>query len=77
MHINRSGRPLPYSREQLFDLAADIESYPAFLRGWQSARIIERRGSMLRVKQTLGIGTLNLTFETAAMLQRPHRIAVT
>ena len=77
MHITRSGRPLPYSHEQLFDLAADIESYPRFLRGWKAARILSRQGSTLRVQQTLGIGALHLTFETTATLLRPQRIDVT
>jgi len=77
MHIEKSGRPLPYSREQLFDLAADIERYPQFLRGWQSAHILQRAGNSLQVEQTVGIGALQLTFKTAAVLQRPERIDVT
>ena len=41
---------LPYSCEQLFDMVADIESYPAFLSGWVVARIIEQTGNYLRVR---------------------------
>jgi coenzyme Q-binding protein COQ10 len=77
MHITRSGRPLPYRREQLFDLAADIESYPQFLRGWKAARIVGRDADRLRVEQMLGIGALHLKFETTATLLRPQRIDVT
>lgn len=36
-------RCLPYSPEQLFDLVADVERYPEFLRWWISARVWRRR----------------------------------
>ncbi len=38
--ILREARQLPFAAEQLFGIAADIERYPDFLRGWISARII-------------------------------------
>jgi coenzyme Q-binding protein COQ10 len=77
MRIEKSGQPLPYSREQLFDLASDIERYPQFLRGWQSARILQHEGTTLQVQQSVGIGALQLTFRTTAVLQRPERIEIT
>jgi len=76
MKIEKCGRTLPYSREQLFDLAADIERYPEFLRGWTSARITGRRDNRLQVSQAMGFGPLQLRFDTTALLHRPEHIDV-
>ena len=70
-------RVLPYSREQVFDVAADIERYPQFLPGWVSAHIRVREGNTWQVEQSLGLGPLNARFTSRAVLQRPERIEVT
>ena len=46
-------RSLPYSAEQMFDLAADVERYPEFLRWWITARIRQRRGEIFYTDQVL------------------------
>jgi coenzyme Q-binding protein COQ10 len=38
---------LPYTPKELFDLVADIESYPTFLPWCSGARIIEREGDVV------------------------------
>lgn len=68
--------PLPYDTGQLFDLAADIESYPRFLPGWVSARIVERDGNRLRVAQQLGLPLFSDTFMSTAQLDRPRSVHV-
>lgn len=43
MTTHSETRTLPYSADQMFDLVADIESYPAFLPWTAAARIKSRR----------------------------------
>lgn len=75
--IERFGRALPFSREQMFDIAADIERYPDFLKGWISARITQRHANILQVDQEVGFGPVHLRFAATAVMQRPERLDVT
>jgi coenzyme Q-binding protein COQ10 len=77
MVIEKVGRVLPFSREQVFDLAADIERYPDFLRGWITARIRKRESNICYVDQVLGLGPVRVQFASKAVLCRPERIDVT
>ena len=76
MSTHSASRTLPYSCEQLFDLAADVESYPEYLPGWVGAKILERNGNRLRVEQQLGLKLLPLPFVTTAVLDRPQKISI-
>ena len=76
MPAHSASRTLPYSCEQLFDLAADVESYPEYLPGWVSARTLECTGNRLRVEQQLGLKLLTLPFVTTAVLDRPRMIRI-
>jgi coenzyme Q-binding protein COQ10 len=75
--IERFGRALPFSREQTFDIAADIERYPDFLKGWISARITHRHANIIQVDQEVGFGPVHLRFAATAVMQRPERLDVT
>ncbi len=75
--IEKAGGTLPFSCEQVFDLAADIERYPEFLTWWISARIQKRESNVCYVEQVLGFGPIRLQFASAAVLHRPERIDVT
>jgi coenzyme Q-binding protein COQ10 len=77
MRIERVSRLLPFSCEQVFDLAADIERYPEFVPGWISARIVKREANILHVEQLLGVGPARVQFSSRAVLHRPDRIDVT
>jgi len=77
MVIEKVGQLLPFTREQVFDLAADIERYPDFLRGWVKARIRNRESDTFYVDQVVGFGPLRVEFSSKAVLQRPERIDVT
>lgn len=70
-------RDLPYTCEQLFDLAADVERYPDFLPGWTDASIVARDGDTLSVTQQIGFGPLQCQLLSKAVLTRPHRIQIT
>lgn len=75
--INESGGILPYTCEQAFDLAADIERYPEFMTGWISARLLRRECNVCYVDQVVGLGPVRLQFTSKAVLHRPERIDVT
>jgi coenzyme Q-binding protein COQ10 len=75
--IEKVGRTLPFSCEQVFDLAADIERYPEFLKGWISVRIKKQESNICYVEQVLGLGPVRLQFASRAVLRRPERIDVT
>lgn len=70
-------RDLSYAREQLFDLAADVERYPEFLPGWIAVRILHRDGDVYHTEQVLGVGTFRQRFRSKTFLQKPEYIIVT
>jgi len=70
-------RLLPYRCEQLFELAADVERYPEYLRWWHAARINRREANVYYADQTLGLGPIRARFGSKAVLHRPERIDVT
>jgi coenzyme Q-binding protein COQ10 len=74
--IRKTSGELPFTCEQAFDLAADIESYPGFLPGWISARIQKRESNVCWVDQVVGFGPVQLPFSSQATLHRPDRIDV-
>ncbi len=67
---------LPYTPPQVFDLVADIESYPRFLPHCASARITRRSGNKLSVEQVVNVKMLRLKFSTRAVLDPPVGIHV-
>lgn len=67
---------LPYTVEQMFDLAADIERYPEFLPQWSQARILRQENDVLHVEQELDIGIHRLRFQSRAVLHRPVRLHI-
>jgi coenzyme Q-binding protein COQ10 len=76
MLIEKTGRVLPFTPEQVFDLAADIERYPDFLPWWISASVQRREANTCYVEQVLGRGPLRVQFASTAVLQRPRRIDI-
>jgi len=67
---------LPYSREQLFDLVADIERYPEFLPWCVGARIRERNGNEILGDLLIGYKMVRERFTSRVVLDRPDRIDV-
>lgn len=70
-------RSMPYAPEQLFDLAADVERYPEFLRWWITAQVRKREANIYYTDQVLGLGPIRVGFATTTVLHRPERIDVT
>ncbi len=77
MRVERQLHGLGHPQEQLYDLAADVESYPSFLRGWHSARVVSRTATSIVAEQSLGLGPVTLSFRTLATLVRPRTIDIT
>jgi coenzyme Q-binding protein COQ10 len=77
MSIQRRERLLPYTCEQLFNLAADVELYPEYLPWWMAARIRRREANSYYTEQVLGLGPIRVSFGSRTVLQPPTRIDVT
>lgn len=67
---------LPYSAQQMFDLAADIEHYPDFLPHWLHAEIRHRGHDTLEVRQELDLGIQRIRFDSRATLDRPAHLHI-
>jgi coenzyme Q-binding protein COQ10 len=67
---------LPYTREQLFDLVADIERYPEFLPWCVGARIRERHENEILGDLLIGYKMVRERFTSRVVLHRPDRIDV-
>lgn len=68
---------LPFSPEQLFDLAADVEQYPDYLPWWIAARVVKHEGRAYYTDQIVAFGLIRRRFTTKTILWRPERIDVT
>jgi coenzyme Q-binding protein COQ10 len=67
---------LRYATPQLFDLVADVESYPQFMPWVAAATISRRQDRTIWVEMTIGAGPLCKRFSTVGVLDRPSRIDV-
>ncbi len=67
---------LPYTREQLFDLVADIERYPEFLPWCVGARIRERNDNEILGDLLIGYKMVRERFTSRVVLSWPDRIDV-
>lgn len=62
--------------EPLFDLIADIESYPHFVPGWRAAKILRRTQNHVVVRQTVSLAGMKVSFVSEAEVSRPHRLGI-
>ena len=62
-------RHLPYSSQQLYDLVADVESYPKFLPWCVAARNREKRGDVLISELVIGFKMLRERFTSQVTLK--------
>jgi coenzyme Q-binding protein COQ10 len=69
-------RRLPYTPEQMFDLVADVGSYPQFLPWVIGARIRSKGERLLVADLVVGFKMLRETFTSRVTLDRPNRIHV-
>lgn len=76
MPHHRETRILPYRPDQLFDLVADIESYPAFLPWCMAARIRRRDGNVLLADLVIGFRMIKERYTSRVTLSPKRRIDV-
>ena len=76
MPIYEAHRALPYTAQQLFELAADVERYPEFLPWWIAARVRRREGDVYHTDQIIGFSVFRARFSSKTTLRRPDRIEV-
>ena len=69
-------RFLPYTPEQLFDLVADISSYPQFLPWVVGTRIRSREGNAVVADMIVGFKMIRETFTSRVTLDRPRQVHV-
>lgn len=67
---------MPYAPDLVFDMVADVERYPEFLKEYRAVRIRSRAAETLHVDQVIGFAALELTLTAVARLQRPECIIV-
>lgn len=60
------------NKNLLFDLVADIESYPQFLPATLDAKILSQEGEHLTASLTIGYGPLQETFISDVFLDRAN-----
>src|ERR1700712_885868 len=67
---------VPYTPEQLFELVADVGSYPRFLPWCVASRIRTRTETELVADLTIGFGPFRESFTSRVTLDRPGKIMV-
>ncbi|MFZ0257792.1 MAG: type II toxin-antitoxin system RatA family toxin [Gammaproteobacteria bacterium] len=70
-------RILPYSSESIFNLIADVESYPEFVPFWHHAKIWQRSGNVYYTDQEIGIGPVRERFQSKTVLLPFAEIQIT
>ena len=69
-------RHLPYSPDQLFDLVADVKSYPLFLPWVAAVRVRSDSESEMVADLVVGFRALKETFTSKVRKRRPREIAI-
>jgi len=70
--IHAEQKILPYTREQMFDLVADVGRYPEFLPWCVAARIRSRDETFLIADLIIGFKGLQEHFTSRVSLDRPN-----
>jgi|SRR5579871_1328618 len=76
MPTHAERRVLPYTREQLFDLVADVERYPEFLPWCLAAKVRRREGRVIHADLVIGFRMMRERFTSRVELTPPDRIDV-
>lgn len=61
---------VPYSAHEMFELVADIPSYPKFLPWCGGARIVSAQGDEVIAAIDIAYGSVHKTFSTRNLMQR-------
>ena len=69
-------RHFPYAPEQLFDLVADVKSYPQFLPWVAAVRVRSASETAMVADLVVGFRALKETFTSKVYKRRPHEIEI-
>lgn len=69
-------KKLPYSAEQMFDLVADVKSYPEFLPWVVATRILSDTETEMRADMLVGFKAIREKFTSRVTKDRPREITV-
>lgn len=72
----RESRTVSCDCNTLFDVVADVRSYPEFLPGWDEVRVQEQADGSLHVEQHVKFGPVNEHLRSRAQFERPRKIIV-
>ena len=72
----RETRRLPYSCEQMFDLVADVASYPKFLPWVVATRIRSNTDTEMEADMLVGFKAIREKFTSRVIKNRPEHIEV-
>lgn len=67
---------VPYSPFQMFDVVADVDSYPEFLPWCASAELLSRTDSELVGRLTVARGSIKQSLTTRNRFERPHSMTI-
>jgi len=65
-----------YSQQELYEIAADVESYPQFIPLCKGIRVLERNADHWLVDNLYGFGPIRVHFRSTATFYPPERIEV-
>jgi coenzyme Q-binding protein COQ10 len=77
MPSHRESILVPYSREQLFALVADVEKYPQFLPWCRAARIHERGEGFMVAELLIAFKGIRESYTSRVELHSPEAVNVT
>lgn len=77
MKVYSESRFLPFTPEQMFDLVADVPSYPKFLPWCLSTRVVGREGDDVFLSEMeIGFKMMRERYTSRVTLDRPGEIEV-
>jgi len=75
MNVSRSAL-LPYNVRQMYDVIADVKSYPAFLNWCNGMDVISESDQEIVAKLLISYGKLNFSFTTRNVMVENHSVAM-
>ncbi len=76
MPTHAETKTVPYTREQMFDLVADVDKYPLFLPWCAASKVRSRTETESVADLTIGFGPFRESFTSRVALDRPVLIKV-
>lgn len=73
MKVSRSSL-LPYSAAKMYDVVADVRSYPGFLNWCENMQIISESPDEVVAKLIISYGKLNFSFTTRNKMQKNQSV---